>query len=143
MDDSQIGCQDATSSGGSQDEACTESQPEYARSMLNHLTMPLVSSDRARSSCPVAVGDLFHSWDSNGDGIIDREEWHAAIQSLGVIEPMQVLDIVFNEFDEDLSGAIDYEECALHLPIVQFRSRKQHDHNAVSSLSQVHAQNAS
>ena len=36
-------------------------------------------------------------------------QFYKAVQSLGVEEPVQVCDIVFNEFDTDGSGAVDCE----------------------------------
>ena len=61
------------------------------------------------------MGDLFYTWDTDGDGTIDRREFHAAVQSFGMSEPEQVCDLVFNEFDEDRSGAVDYSEYMLKM----------------------------
>ena len=47
------------------------------------------------------MGDLFYKWDLDGNGCIDRKEFHEAVGSLGWKEPEQVCDLVFNEFDAD------------------------------------------
>ena len=57
------------------------------------------------------LGDLFHTWDLDGDGQMDRREFRAAVRSLGIDELEQVCDVVFNEFDEDGSGGVDYGKC--------------------------------
>ena len=51
----------------------------------------------------------------DGDGTINRHEFHEAVQSLGFEGPEQVPDIVFNEFDADGSGAVDYSEWLLKM----------------------------
>jgi len=61
------------------------------------------------------IGDMFHAWDTDGDGTIDRSEFHAAVATLGVDVPDQAVDLVFNAFDADLSGAIDYSEYMLKM----------------------------
>ena len=59
--------------------------------------------------------DLFHSsWDSNGDGVLDKAEFAAALGDLGVAvrntSTGSAFDDLFTMLDEDGSGAISLKE---------------------------------
>ena len=60
----------------------------------------------------VRVTDLFRSWDRDGDGFISRAEFHRAFSELGFVLPDQTaeVDAVFDSFDKDRSGSLDYNE---------------------------------
>ena len=55
------------------------------------------------------VMTLFRKWDSNNDAGIDRDEFHGAMRVLGVRAPAADLDGVFDSFDPDGSGYLDFQ----------------------------------
>ena len=66
--------------------------------------------------------DLFSTWDEDGDGTVDKDEFRKAVAALGWTIPRhakgsrkewgmeEVCDSVFNEYDADASGSIEYRE---------------------------------
>ena len=62
------------------------------------------------------VLDLLREWDSNGDKRVGRREFRKAVASLelGFCAPGDA-DAVFELFDEDRSGYLDFRELASHL----------------------------
>ena len=56
------------------------------------------------------VSSLFQLWDVDRSGEINREEFHQAINALGVHAPARIVDELFNDFDTDGSGALSYNE---------------------------------
>ena len=71
----------------------------------------------------VRVMDIFRMWDTNGDGLISREEFRDALTELGFdvnfrvalpggrTEPMrEQIDAVFAQMDKDGSGELEYDE---------------------------------
>jgi DNA repair exonuclease SbcCD ATPase subunit len=62
----------------------------------------------AKSSARVL--DLFREWDKNGDGEVDRAEFHKAIPALGLDVPKEDIDELFNEWDKDGGGSITFRE---------------------------------
>jgi Ca2+-binding EF-hand superfamily protein len=65
----------------------------------------------------VRVIDLFRRWDEDGSGSIDRFEFRRAIRALGFdyMSDDSAIDAIFDEFDKDRSGSLDYKELAHHL----------------------------
>ncbi|MDC0525843.1 EF-hand domain-containing protein [bacterium] len=61
------------------------------------------------------VMDLFRTWDEDGSGIIDRKEFRLALRGLGVRVPNAAADALFDTFDVDHSGELDYREVNKHL----------------------------
>jgi Ca2+-binding EF-hand superfamily protein len=58
----------------------------------------------------VRVIDLFRQWDEDGDGTISRSEFARAVPALGIEAPEAVVDALFDSFDPDGSGEIEYTE---------------------------------
>ena len=56
------------------------------------------------------LGDLFKKWDEDGDGEVNRKEWHKAIPLIGISTSKDHIDRLFDYFDQDGSGAINYDE---------------------------------
>jgi len=57
------------------------------------------------------VMDLFRSWDTDGDGLISKQEFRQCISVLGFLDvPRADADALFEMIDEDGSGEIDYNE---------------------------------
>ena len=57
--------------------------------------------------------DLFHSWDSNRDGHVDRPDFVNALRGIGIDtgkKNKKHIEELFNVFDLDASGTIDYDE---------------------------------
>ena len=48
--------------------------------------------------------------DENGDGVINREEFHTAMPLLGLHVAREHVDKLFDLFDPDRSGEIEYRE---------------------------------
>ena len=61
------------------------------------------------------VIDLFKEWDDNSDGVISRQEFHTAMALLGVAGQPELIDRLFDIFDPDKSGEIEYKEFANRL----------------------------
>lgn len=56
------------------------------------------------------VVDLFRAWDDDGGGTISKAEFRKAMAQLGVTAHKNVVDTMFDTFDVDGSGAIEYSE---------------------------------
>jgi hypothetical protein len=54
------------------------------------------------------VIDLFHSWDRDGSGSIDRHEFHGALVAAGIHAPLAEVNALFDEFGAH-SGRPDRE----------------------------------
>ncbi len=59
------------------------------------------------------VSELMRTWDTDGNGLIDRKEFAAAMKALGILFPRQVIDEVYSHFDADGSGTLTYTEIVL------------------------------
>ena len=58
----------------------------------------------------VRVIDLFRDWDDDGDGKVSKKEFRKAMVALGVDVPRKDVDALFDAFDPDGGGSIDYSE---------------------------------
>ena len=56
------------------------------------------------------VTDLFHAWDKDHNGLIDKAEFRTFLNGVGFIVPREASDAMFDTFDEDGSGYLDYSE---------------------------------
>ena len=56
------------------------------------------------------VMDLFRAWDADKSGTIEKKEFGVALRSLGMQTPRAVIDQLFDYFDFDRSGSLDYAE---------------------------------
>jgi Ca2+-binding EF-hand superfamily protein len=53
---------------------------------------------------------LFKRWDTDGDGLVSRKEWAAALPMIGINTTAEMLDLLFDELDADGSGTLDIDE---------------------------------
>merc|ERR1719149_74907 len=44
---------------------------------------------------------LFKEWDEDGSGSVNRREWHKAMPVIGIQTTKDMLDVLFDAFDED------------------------------------------
>jgi len=58
----------------------------------------------------VRVVDIFHSWDEDGNGIIEKQEFYQAMAILTTGATRDDFDRLFDVFDADGSGTIEYSE---------------------------------
>jgi len=58
----------------------------------------------------IRVLDLFRDWDENGDGEISKKEFRKAMPKLGFNLPPDLIDEVFDGYDLDGSGVMDFKE---------------------------------
>ena len=56
------------------------------------------------------VRELFVSWDTNGDGLIQRSEFVDAMRALGLQASKEAIHQLFRHFDTDGSGEVDFWE---------------------------------
>ena len=70
--------------------------------------------------------DMFREWDVNGDGIVNRAEFHRALPMLGIDAPKAEVDALFSEWDKDGSGELGYDElkAILKAPIRAARQKQ-------------------
>ena len=54
--------------------------------------------------------DLFTRWDEDGNGLIDKREFRAAVAALGLQYEEAIVDAVFDCYDADGSGSMSYTE---------------------------------
>jgi len=64
----------------------------------------------ALSDNAVRVIDLFRDWDENQDGLISKHEFAKAMAPLGIQVSKEEAGALFDAFDPDGSGAIEYRE---------------------------------
>ena len=56
------------------------------------------------------VMNLFKTWDIDGSGTIDKAEFRRAMRALGLQAPGEYIDLIFDEFDQDGGGDIEFKE---------------------------------
>lgn len=56
------------------------------------------------------VFDLLRAWDEDGNQRLSKLEFRRALPALGLLVEREAADSLFDEFDDDLSGEIDYDE---------------------------------
>ena len=56
------------------------------------------------------VSGLFQTWDSDGTGMVSRQEFAEAMEALGLCASPAAIDGIFCSFDLDGSGEVDAEE---------------------------------
>ena len=64
----------------------------------------------ALSKHAIKVMDLFREWDENGDGNVSKKEFRRAMGLLGFDVPKTEIDALFDAFDPDGSGAMEFKE---------------------------------
>jgi len=58
----------------------------------------------------VRIIDLFRDWDENGDGLVSKAEFVKAMAALGIEASPSETGALFDQFDPDGSGTIEYKE---------------------------------
>ena len=56
------------------------------------------------------IVDVFRQWDSDGSGTVSKKEFRKAVTSMGLTATPGEADALYDLFDPDKSGAIDYRE---------------------------------
>ena len=56
------------------------------------------------------VIDLFREWDLDGNGTVDRKEFHTAMPRLGLDVGKETIDKLFDSWDPDGSGELTFKE---------------------------------
>ena len=51
---------------------------------------------------------LFKTWDTDGNGSVDRKEWHPAMEAIGIRTTRENVDVLFDIFDINGDGEIEY-----------------------------------
>jgi len=69
-----------------------------------------VQLQEALSKQGARVMDLFREWDADGDGEVSKDEFRKAMPMLGLDYPMTAMDALFDSFDKDGGGTIDFKE---------------------------------
>ena len=64
----------------------------------------------ALASSLSGVADLFVIWDADKSGKVNRFEFRDAVRTLGLPAPDDACDLLFEEYDQDGSGEVAYEE---------------------------------
>lgn len=57
-----------------------------------------------------SVQDVFEAWDKDKNKLLDKREFRDFLSAIGFMVPKEASDAVFDEFDDDGSGFIDYSE---------------------------------
>jgi Ca2+-binding EF-hand superfamily protein len=58
----------------------------------------------------IRVLDLFREWDANGDGQISKDEFQKAMPMLGMDLPVNDINDLFDQYDPDKSGVMEFAE---------------------------------
>ncbi|KAA0167613.1 hypothetical protein FNF27_07279 [Cafeteria roenbergensis] len=56
------------------------------------------------------LGVAFNTYDTDGDGVLSRDEFHVALNSIGLDLEPEVLDAVIEAMDTDCDGCVDVRE---------------------------------
>lgn len=62
-----------------------------------------------------ALEQSFKKFDTNGSGLIEYQEFFAAMTSFNFVGVQREIEGLFNRYDDDASGEIDYKEFSYHL----------------------------
>ena len=73
------------------------------------------------------VTDVLATWDSTGDGLVDKKAWRKALPSVGLEGSRADLDALFDWLDADATGSITYKD--LHLAL------KAHDRDGATAVN--------
>ena len=65
---------------------------------------------KAVKQMSVRTMDVFKDWDTNSDGVISRKEFRNAMKALGAEGTEADHDALFDSWDADKSGALDFKE---------------------------------
>ena len=88
--------------------------PQRPHAVVNSLILPFHASwyelASARKTLRSDVQGYFSAVDLDGNGVLDKYEFHNAVAQLNGGFPSEVTDRVFDEFDTDGSGDISYNE---------------------------------
>ena len=88
----------------------SSSSPTSARQEAVRSTMVVQVLRRELRRNWMRVRELFRSWDTNGDGVIELKEFQAAMRALGLKASEGAVANLFSSFDADGSGFLDFAE---------------------------------
>ena len=86
----------------------------------------------ALSQSSTRVIELFRDWDTDGNGMVSKEEFHEAMGLLGFNVPAKDIDILFDSWDPDGSGVLSLDELKHEL----------RDHKTAARISEFKAREA-
>eukprot|EP01084_Bolivina_argentea_P182326 314776_1 len=73
-------------------------------------SLPAKSNRRPGAEDTAKIKEVFKNFDSNGDGVISREEVHQMLDKMGIEMPKQTEDEFFEQMDDDGSGELEFGE---------------------------------
>ena len=65
------------------------------------------------------AADILRSWDSDGDGVISRKEFHRSVRALGLEANEEEMNGLFDALDDDRSGQLELDEIRSAIPRLQ------------------------
>jgi Ca2+-binding EF-hand superfamily protein len=68
--------------------------------------------EKAETGAGENLSELFESFDTNKDGLIDEEEFGAIMEKLGWHSPDEVRSLEFAAIDGNADGLVEFEEFA-------------------------------
>ncbi|RQM28099.1 hypothetical protein B5M09_005119 [Aphanomyces astaci] len=81
-----------------------------------------LSDKQAVLSLDQSLDAVFQSFDTNGDGVLQRDEFEAALTSLGIAMPAALLHKVVAAIDLDGGNTIDYKEFLAAFSVADMRT---------------------
>ena len=75
----------------------------------------LIQKSNAKSSEEATLMKMFKFFDVNGLGRVDFQTFSKVCDKMGMYYPDEQLQPLFNSYDKDRSGEVDYQEFALAL----------------------------
>ena len=59
------------------------------------------------------ISELMDAWDTDKNGLVSKKEFRQACTAMGLLFPREVVDTLFDSFDEDLSGNLSHNELVM------------------------------
>ena len=116
--------------------ADTESEPATPASVVIAAGQDALQQLRYVLDASMArLQKVFVEWDKNGDGLVSRQDFYRAVKVLQINVPKATVDALFDLFDLNKSGYIEYKELyrrLKELPALEFNAAG-HVHSSPAS----------